>query len=93
MTSVERVCACCSREQVEAVALSLEGELAALDLQHAELLQRAAQQRGQQHAEHSSGADREATAHVTAGVLDAMRRKGRQIQTLRQYMRSLSNGM
>lgn len=74
--------------------MSLEDELARLDLQHAELLERGAQQRvQQQHAGDKCGAGREATAHATAGVLDAMRRKGRQIQTLRQYMHSLADSV
>ena len=73
------------REHVERVLLSLEDELAAMDVQHAELLRRAHQQREQAGDGGDSGGDREATAQATARLLGTMQRKGQQIQQLRRY--------
>ena len=65
--------------------LSLEDELASMDVQHAELLARAHHQREQQACDAGYSGDREATAHAIAKLLGAMQRKGQQIQQLRRH--------
>ncbi|KAK9907698.1 hypothetical protein WJX75_008355 [Coccomyxa subellipsoidea] len=75
-----------TREQVEAVVMNLEDELAVLDLRYAELLRR--QQHHRQGGHHNSSTNElklEEEAHAAAKVREAMQRKGQQIQQLRQY--------
>ncbi|CAL8462794.1 g2327 [Coccomyxa elongata] len=80
-----------TRAQVEAVVMSLEDELAVLDLRYAELLR---QQQQQRHCRpHASSNDidlGEEVAHAAAKAREAMQRKGRQIQQLRQYSAHLT---
>ncbi|EIE27146.1 hypothetical protein COCSUDRAFT_55170 [Coccomyxa subellipsoidea C-169] len=75
------------REQVEAVVMSLEDELAVLDLRYAELLRQ--QQHHRQCANNKSSSNdldlEEEVAHAAARVREAMQRKGQQIQQLWQY--------
>ncbi|BDA50890.1 hypothetical protein COCOBI_17-1090 [Coccomyxa sp. Obi] len=80
-----------TREQVEAVVMSLEDELAVLDLRYAELLRQQQQQRHCRHNDSSNDHDLgEEVAHAAAKVREAMQRKGRQIQQLRQYSAHLT---
>ncbi|KAK9836747.1 hypothetical protein WJX74_007395 [Apatococcus lobatus] len=80
-----------TREQMQSVLMSLEDELGALDLQYADMLRRA--QLSPEGLCLDSADDFEFEAHqeevarATAQILDAMHRKGVQIQQLRDYCR------
>lgn len=75
-----------SREHLEAVVLSLEDELSALDLRYASLLREAQAM----YSDDEEGEQRrEDVASATARVVEAMRLKGQQVRQLREYCRML----
>eukprot|EP00884_Botryococcus_braunii_P001720 jgi/Botrbrau1/11549/Bobra.60_1s0003.1 len=76
-----------TRDQLESVVLSLEDELAVLDLRYNDLLQAAAESDSDDEVDEMR---RDALAQTTTRVLTAMQLKGQQIRQLRAHIARLS---